>query len=441
MKLYIEDIAQCWRKEISSGPEVAYVLSPYITSNTAESVLSGMPSGHCEIYTIFSAELFASKASSLKTLKNLMALGHRIFHLPSLHAKIVLIPGLFASIGSQNLTDHGTRNKEANISLSDKKIIEELESLIKPWLNCRVLVTHEMICDMEEMLDNIRQAYQKAQLDAEKADETVFQQQKQRDADAEQRAREEEQRLAQEAEERQLQRENELLSQRRILLKSNISKTAQSEEDALGVVQVVAYSKKSLVSLHNRDFTRWKINNISVLLDRGKRHIFIMEDSGKLGLARVMRHCITFVGQGVRFGGNIALGEFKYKISINGDWAEFTRHGRNISIEIYNLYDSALCVVSAWFSIYGLDIIRIERLSQDYHTISQSDHVMSWIERNHYIFEEECLKLILMPFVYGGKRLHGVQADTFFGSIGSKFILKVVLVGDSPILIGKQITR
>ncbi len=116
MELYVKNIAHRWRKEMRRVTAKAYILSPYITSSTADSVLAHLDENVClpEIYTTFSAELFASKASSLRTLKTMVDQGYPLYHLPNLHAKIVLMPGTFASIGSQNLTLAGTRNKEAS---------------------------------------------------------------------------------------------------------------------------------------------------------------------------------------------------------------------------------------------------------------------------------------------------------------------------------------
>src|SRR4051812_20475419 len=106
--VYLCDVCRRWKKESEQADRVV-VLSPYLT-HAAEKILE-TPGGRCEVYTVFQAENFVSGASSIHTLLKLKEHGCSLFHLPDLHAKIVLVPGQFASIGSQNLTRRGKRNK------------------------------------------------------------------------------------------------------------------------------------------------------------------------------------------------------------------------------------------------------------------------------------------------------------------------------------------
>src|SRR5690349_19158694 len=113
-RLYLRSIAKRWKREAHAKVERMIFLSPYITG-TAEFVLGELRDGGAEIYTTFSAETFLSGASSLKALKTCLRSGHALYALPKLHAKMMLVPGQFASIGSQNLTRGGTVNKESSV--------------------------------------------------------------------------------------------------------------------------------------------------------------------------------------------------------------------------------------------------------------------------------------------------------------------------------------
>jgi len=77
------------------------IVSPYITSNTAEIVTSKVTPGKCDIYTLFKAELFINLSSSIKTLIRLKKRGCRIYSVPKLHAKIIITSNDFATVGSQ----------------------------------------------------------------------------------------------------------------------------------------------------------------------------------------------------------------------------------------------------------------------------------------------------------------------------------------------------
>src|SRR5438105_1150845 len=110
---YFRNIVRRWQNEVGRQAERVLVLMPYLTSTTAETVLRGANPEICEIYTVFSAENFAAGSSSIKTIKSLHQKGFSLYHLPNLHAKAVIVSGSFASIGSQNLTVQGARNREA----------------------------------------------------------------------------------------------------------------------------------------------------------------------------------------------------------------------------------------------------------------------------------------------------------------------------------------
>ena len=145
VKLYVRSVARRWQKEMSSASCSPQILSPYITPATANTVVLRASKNVCEIYTLFEAEVFANGASSLKTLKSFVENGHSVFHLPRLHAKVLLLPNQFATIGSQNLTGAGTHNKEASVAFADEQTVKRIEALLAPWLTERIEVTLEMI--------------------------------------------------------------------------------------------------------------------------------------------------------------------------------------------------------------------------------------------------------------------------------------------------------
>ena len=110
-----------------TNAERVLLLSPYLTSRTAEAVLLTTLGKRCEVYTRFRTEDFATGASSIRTLGRLQEHGCTLYELPSLHAKVFLVPGLFASIGSQNLTRQGTLNKEATTVFTDPRAVATVQ--------------------------------------------------------------------------------------------------------------------------------------------------------------------------------------------------------------------------------------------------------------------------------------------------------------------------
>ena len=158
-KYYLRSIDRRWKKELEKASGRVLVFSPYLTSSTAESVLKNVKNESCEIYTRFSLEDFAAGSSSLKTLKHLAVRGFKLYKIPKLHAKMIIVPGVFASIGSQNLTVNGRRNREASVVIEDLKEVVKIEKMAEDWLSERYPITYEMITDLEDLLPPLQRKF------------------------------------------------------------------------------------------------------------------------------------------------------------------------------------------------------------------------------------------------------------------------------------------
>lgn len=146
------DIVERWKQEIKQASGRVIVFSPYLTKLAVDILKLVEDKRNSEIYTRFDFELFNQGASSLDTIKTLLRLGFNIYELSGLHAKIILIPGHFVSIGSQNLTTKGQLNLEANLVSTDQKNISNIEYLAGKWINDRKLITFERIDELESQL-------------------------------------------------------------------------------------------------------------------------------------------------------------------------------------------------------------------------------------------------------------------------------------------------
>ena len=72
--------------------------------------------------------------------------------MPKLHAKIVIVKGSFATIGSQNVTTNGTRRLEATFATTKAREVERIWNETAEWCKERSEITLEMIQDMEALL-------------------------------------------------------------------------------------------------------------------------------------------------------------------------------------------------------------------------------------------------------------------------------------------------
>lgn len=483
MELYIKNIAHRWRKEMSRVTEKTYILSPYITSSTADSVLAHLDESAClpEIYTIFSAELFASKASSLRTLKKMVHQGCSLYHLPNLHAKIVLIPETFASIGSQNLTLAGTRNKEASVALLDPKVIKRLEKELLPWLEERIPITSEMIADMAQLLGNVEDLFDAAKTAAEELDKRVREQQATRDeaarlareaaeeaarraqaeADARRiaeeenaarmrqqaidlwRAKKEEERL------RNLEAENrrvaEQAQQRRYQQLESYLKTAKVASNvAYGAIRHLNYNWPgngiySLLADAQFHLTSWRTaNGITVSLKRGRRYLTLQEDNGRLGWSRVMNTRISFISSGVSFSDPVWFENELIYIDASGDWAQQPKIGRNTYLTVKNNEQEVVCEVSGWFDLNSVELLDISPPNTAETSTAEHNYYSSIILRNIEEFRNIWLRLITTPFQYTSERV-GVNAEQFFGQEGEHFKIRLAFTKDNPILLVRSL--
>src|SRR5579883_3074823 len=161
-KFIIDDISIIWKEEIGKTADKVVVFSPYLTSPIAEEVLILNRTWlECDVYTLFEPEIFVTGASCLRTLRNLIEAGVTVFSLPNLHAKIVLVPDHFASVGSQNLTKGGTAHREATAITTNSEQVEAIQSSLRNWSSEGKAINVDMINDMDKEIEPLLNEYNK----------------------------------------------------------------------------------------------------------------------------------------------------------------------------------------------------------------------------------------------------------------------------------------
>jgi hypothetical protein len=158
-KYYLRSVAHRWKQEVAAATERVILHFPFITTRAVEMVLGEKRPPRCEVYTRFEAQHFASGASSLDALKRLLDMGVRLYELPRLHAKLLIVPGRFASVGSQNLTAQGFRNREATVAVTSPKGVAQITRLAEGWAKFAIAITPERVREMEALVEPLRQRY------------------------------------------------------------------------------------------------------------------------------------------------------------------------------------------------------------------------------------------------------------------------------------------
>jgi hypothetical protein len=430
IRFHARGVHRIWKKAVSDCGADLLVFSPYLTSGIAESVLGR--SAKAQVHTVFDVENFASGASSLSTLRAIIKAGHALFHVQKLHAKVVLDPKRFVSIGSQNITRGGTRNHEITATFHDSESAGKVNALIAPWLEERVPITVEMIDEMEALFEPAALLFKAAQARAAEL-------QNQFNAAQARRAEEELERLRL-AEER---RRTALGTANRLLHLQREIATRRRSRETHGWVEQQQSGRNvfSLMVPSGVDLTRWWVDGEPRDLRPFYRYLCIMQDTGKLGWARVARTRITYVepefwpskilhiAHPSSYAG-LTLPE-PYNLRFNPEGVN-KEPGVNLLIQVVWSGTVPICEVATWYAPGSLTILAVRPLNTDGVSPNQRERVTQWLKDEHEAFSKFVLACITSPFQYRTKRT-GDEANTFFGE--GAFRLAVMVENSHPVLV------
>lgn len=300
-EIYLRDVARRWKSELDTDKKV-YILSPYITSK-AEDVLANAK--NCEIYTDFSIENFVFGSSSLSTLKNLINKGFEVYSVPNLHAKIILIADTFVSIGSQNLTNQGTKNKEATFTSTSLEVVKFVENEFKDnWISNRKEITLEMIEYLESEIKPLKKIYRDLKKGMGKVENFIAEQEKQHEIKHKEKI-EYEKKLA------RLKAKLVEIEKTQLFIQGSV-RNVESSQFWLGGF----YSKVWTFvpdSQYGADLLNWRIGIKEKSIEKTHYYLSLIENTGKLSWARVMKTRITHFQQGIGWS-NISINDESYEI-------------------------------------------------------------------------------------------------------------------------------
>jgi hypothetical protein len=424
-KLFLRrGIARRWRQEIALGHRAAF-FSPYVTGRTARRVLLAAGSGKVVLYTRFLAENFAVGASSINCLRRITQGGVTAYDLPGLHAKMLLIPGRLLTVGSQNLTTGGTQNLEASLLVEDQKLVIQAEKESEEWLEKRVLITPEMIEEMAQKLPKVRRAFKGARDAAFELDDAV--EQAQRERDDESRRAEEERRRRESDDQERLRRLQESLNRLPVARRALRSTVGGRP------------SKESLLKVSSGSFTRWRLDEQIVRLTDLHRYLCVIEETGKLGWARVGSTRISFVERTAIHQRELYFRGFPWTLDVEGVWEDERQSvaGQprcNLKLTLRKYYDHEVDLY-CWFTIGGLEVLKYE-WNLPAESKAQREDFRKLVSENEDGIREKISQKLVTPFKYSpGSKLAGTRV--FFGSRGRRYVIRLANVAGHPILIAR----
>lgn len=414
--IYLRDVTRRWKSELNTDKKV-YILSPYITSKTAESVVEHTK--NCEIYTVFNIENFLIGTSSIATLKNLIKKGFRVYHVAHLHAKIILVTDTFVSIGSQNLTNQGTKSKEATFTSTSLEVVKFIENEISTWISESKEISLDIVEFVEKELRPLKKKQKELKKNLENVEEFV------------------------KTKERQLEN-NEQRGVNAQLLRINIDQATRGNKYIQGNVQKRG-NNETFVPDHKfkNQLLKWRVNFASINLEKSYRYLVITANSGKLGWGKVNNNQITFFAKSFSSANQLKIVSKdwfnikpSYKITFIANWDAKTLRDYNLEILVTTsatpIQQYSGCKLTAWFDL--------KRLKINFNEISYFDiwGLKDWVEENRKKFREILEEELVKSFRYKEKNLQGVKADGFLHFYG-KYKLTVGEVDSHHLLIFSEI--
>lgn len=378
---------------------MVYILSPYITSETAEEVLENVE--NCELYTLFNIENFINGSSSIETLKNLIYQGFNVYFIPQLHAKIVLVVDKFVSIGSQNLTNQGTRNKEATFTSTSLSVVKFIEDELQKWFVERTEVSLELLEDIKDRISHLQELYDEFRDEVEKVEEQI---------------------------ELEKSKGNNIQENLKRLI-ANLAKIEKTQEYVKGTVRNYSVWTFMPDSSYGSDLLNWQIGSEFFELKKTNRYLTLIENTGKLGWARVMKTRISYYEESIAWSGYTFLSKEQYKVTFYANWEQETLSRYNLEIRLDNAFFPARYgKIFAWFDSQKIEIIEIQ--------VKWLKGFEEWMQENINVFKNIILEKLLTPFKYN-KNLTGVEANKFLDA--DKYELRLGKIKDQPILLFSEI--
>ena len=404
-----------WRSKRKKDKKSIVLLSPYLTGPLANEILSAATEGR--VYTLFDIELFASRASSLSVLKQLIEAGHLLFHLDDLHAKIVIDPNAFVTFGSQNVTSRGARNLELSTYATDKNTVLTVHRKIEPWLKKAYPITIEMVVEMEALLgplveyyDTFQVACKTAQIQIDDSVDLV-----------------------------PISVENANYVASKAKLKAEIIQALEtapvSQEFDRGTVKYREYAGGTSLFSESKNLLAWTVNGATVSLSRLSRYLCVT-DTGEIGWARVAQTRISMIGQAISFVDKVIAEHptWRIKVESSQNHCDKIPGGANIIVTVMDGRDLCTVPMRFAFSSYRTFSPRPILLPSGIEAVD-GKNARTWIRENTASFEKQVINRITKTFKYGSN-LYGGDAK-FFGKPESWHTIRVALIDGNPILVVK----
>jgi|GEM_PF-5518309 len=411
-----------WLLDQAAAATELLAASPYITEDR---LFARCEPSVVRFYTAFNALSFISGASRLNILKKLLTAGVELYHVDSLHSKVVLVDGTHFSLGSQNLTVRGRRNnKEASFVSGHESPSKQVRDFFDDIHKFARLITLEDILKMEELIGPWMPKFKKIERGAREIDQEIEEERLVWEEAERLRKVEESRKRYQEAfadarrqrdqaMRRAINAASELFSMNQI--SSKIMARVRRLENASADIWRATTFTKSLVPDNKRDFLI-PFSSIGVSPILLHRYLMINLDNGMLAYARLAKSRITFFASGLRPSEKFKFQSENFRVEIKFERDPEQLRSRNIVVNLVSEARGLGTVGSAdfAFSVKGLEIQHVDVVPRNGFSSYELTHQTVEEALRSEEFEGFVIRWLTKPFKFE-RNLYGENAEEYFG--------------------------
>lgn len=313
------DVYAKWKRLVAAAQDSITIYTPFFDQLLPSLMKANkhVDLDNINIVTDFSPESLLELPHQLLTIKKILSDGISVLTLPGLHAKILLIDDKYVSVGSQNFTCRGRRNKEASVlpsvSLEGSRFTATLIEWRKQAANIDEDFVDLLLSKLRHRLKKHGELHKKFQKEFDEIQET-YEHEKQ------------------EAMRRRLE---ELERQSHIRMANGVIYASIQP-----LVGDLAYN--SLLADSGYDMTNWIIKKengatIPYKLKRLSMYPAILADTLRMGFARIGKTRITYIRKGLKWTNRaLKIGDLNLKVEINFPDTKTTK--RNVIVKLSDSY-------------------------------------------------------------------------------------------------------
>ncbi|WP_344151712.1 phospholipase D family protein [Nocardioides koreensis] len=299
-QLLARSVHRLWERRVKAAAESVRVFAPYLDRTLTTLLKKAGPDVELAVVTDLSpASGVLNYAWQLRGVQRLLKEGVEVRSLRRLHAKVLLVDGSHATIGSQNFTAYGRGSKEATVApevdLQDSRFIATLAA----WFEESEPVDLAFI---ERLLERLAPQITKAQ-DAQQELIDAYEEAEEKEAELRRR----------DAAARRIERDRELIESNSlgIGLREAAASTAYRAGQTTAYARLTwdaTYSYKTLMATDkDTDLSTWWLRFGDIIFDtiRLQGYDFypaLLGPDGRMAFVRVTKSRITYVWRSLRRG-------------------------------------------------------------------------------------------------------------------------------------------